>query len=68
MMTPRREWLSRLARKQEQERKEKRSNGGRDSESGGLSEADKKMDKVHGDHVHQNPGRHLKDGVSDDDK
>jgi hypothetical protein len=26
------------------------------------------MDKVHGDHVHQNPGRHLKDGVSDDDK
>jgi hypothetical protein len=32
-----------------------------------LLEADKMMDKVHRDHVHQNSGRHLKDGVSDDD-
>jgi hypothetical protein len=33
-----------------------------------LSEADRMLDKVYGDHVHQNPGQHLSDGVPDDHK
>ena len=31
-----------------------------------LSEADGMMDAVYGDLMHQNPGQHLKDGISDD--
>ena len=31
-----------------------------------LSEANGMMDAVYRDHVHQNPGQHLKDGISDD--
>ena len=31
-----------------------------------LSDADQKMDKVYGDHVHQNPGKHLTGGIADD--
>jgi hypothetical protein len=29
-----------------------------------LSDADQKMDKVYGDHVHQNPGTHLSGGIA----
>jgi hypothetical protein len=31
-----------------------------------LSDADQKMDKVYGDHVHQNPGTHLSGGIAND--
>jgi hypothetical protein len=31
-----------------------------------LSDADRMMDKVYGDHVHQNPGMHLRGDVPDD--
>jgi len=33
-----------------------------------ISEVDRKMDEVYGDHVHQNPGTHLDGGISDDKK
>jgi hypothetical protein len=31
-----------------------------------LSDADQKMDKVYGDHIHHNPGTHLSGGIADD--
>jgi hypothetical protein len=31
-----------------------------------ISDADRMMDKVYGDHVHQNPGTHLDGGIADD--
>jgi hypothetical protein len=31
-----------------------------------LTDADRMMDKVYGDHVHQNPGKHLDGGIADD--
>ena len=31
-----------------------------------LSDADRLMDKVYGDHVHQNDGTHLDGGITDD--
>jgi hypothetical protein len=31
-----------------------------------MSEADKMMDGAYGDHVHQNPGKHLNGGIADD--
>jgi hypothetical protein len=31
-----------------------------------ISEADRMLDKVYGDHVHQNPGTHLNGGIEDD--
>jgi hypothetical protein len=33
-----------------------------------TDEADRMMDKVYGDHVHQNPGTHLDGGIADDAK
>ena len=52
-------------------REKEKDKEGKAMESGDLpdaiiSEADGMMDKVYGDHVHQNSGQHLKDGVSDD--
>jgi hypothetical protein len=32
-----------------------------------LSDADRMMDKVYGDHVHQNPGTHLRGDIPDDE-
>ena len=32
-----------------------------------LSDADRLMDKVYGDHVHQNPGTHLSGDIPDDE-
>ena len=32
-----------------------------------LSDADRMMDKVYGDHVHQNPGTHLSGDIPDDE-
>jgi hypothetical protein len=33
-----------------------------------LSDADRMLDTVYGDHVHQNAGQHLNGGVEDDQK
>ena len=43
---------------------EERQNG--DLPDAILSEADRMIDKVFGDHVHQNPGTHLDGGIADD--
>jgi hypothetical protein len=33
-----------------------------------ITEVDRMMDKVYGNHIHQNPGTHLDGGIADDAK
>ena len=39
-----------------------------DLEDAQLSDADRKLDAVYGDHVHQNPGQHLHAGIAEDEE